>query len=310
MISVSCKCGATYRVPDKLAGKRAKCKHCGSPIPIPGHSESAPPAADERERPSWIPPLVDETGQQPAEPYVPRGAYSRYFADCAKGFTFISDAGNLITFLIVAVIASTQPLLSHGGFFGMLGLIVVNGWLAAFYFNIVLDVANGEMKLPEISATDGVVDDIIVPLIKFVATWLMVALPAIAYLVVKRQVLGTVLTASDPVFWGLVGLAAFLWPMSVLVIALGGVSSFIRMDRIALTILRTFVPYMMTFLLTAAALGVLAYVQQGALLGGAQPSIALAMLFEVLQLYVWIVTMWAIGSYYRHFKSRFAWSWE
>src|SRR5689334_21005169 len=37
-IEATCKnCGARYRVDDRLAGKTAKCKHCGSLVPIPSN---------------------------------------------------------------------------------------------------------------------------------------------------------------------------------------------------------------------------------------------------------------------------------
>jgi predicted Zn finger-like uncharacterized protein len=41
-LSVECpECGARYNVPDKLAGKKARCKKCGATIPIPGGAAPA-----------------------------------------------------------------------------------------------------------------------------------------------------------------------------------------------------------------------------------------------------------------------------
>ena len=42
MLAITCKCGARYRVPETLAGKRAKCKHCNALIPIPKSTGAAP----------------------------------------------------------------------------------------------------------------------------------------------------------------------------------------------------------------------------------------------------------------------------
>lgn len=51
-IEVACAgCGKSYRVEDRLAGKRGKCKQCGTTITIPPLvSIAAPPAGDERPR--------------------------------------------------------------------------------------------------------------------------------------------------------------------------------------------------------------------------------------------------------------------
>ena len=79
-----------------------------------------------------------------------------------------------------------------------------------------------------------------------------------------------------------------------------------------LTIARTLVPYVAACALTGMALTALWFAQEGIVGGGgaAAHPIALSMVFEVLQLYAWVVVMRVIGLYYHHFKDRFAWSWE
>ena len=34
-IDVSCSCGKTFSVPDHFAGRRGRCKGCGSPVAVP-----------------------------------------------------------------------------------------------------------------------------------------------------------------------------------------------------------------------------------------------------------------------------------
>jgi hypothetical protein len=38
-IKFSCECGKAYKVPDKFAGKRVKCKNCGETVAVPSASE-------------------------------------------------------------------------------------------------------------------------------------------------------------------------------------------------------------------------------------------------------------------------------
>ncbi len=38
-IKFACECGKAYKVPDKFAGKRVKCKNCGETVAVPSASE-------------------------------------------------------------------------------------------------------------------------------------------------------------------------------------------------------------------------------------------------------------------------------
>ncbi|MEZ0229184.1 MAG: hypothetical protein ACAI25_11215, partial [Planctomycetota bacterium] len=40
-IEVSCECAMTYRLPDRMAGKRCRCRECGDSIRVPTLDESA-----------------------------------------------------------------------------------------------------------------------------------------------------------------------------------------------------------------------------------------------------------------------------
>ncbi len=332
MLSVTCKCGAHYRVPEKLAGKRAKCKHCDHLIPIPAPKPTSaaqpakpappkpqrpppePPPVDEHERPSWVPPLVDEThGRDRVSRTPATESFTTFWSDCSWSFLFVSETGNLVSFLIVGAIASIQPLLLYGGCFGMIGSLVVSGWIAAFLFGVVEESALGKREIPTMTLTDGIVDGIVTPFFKFLATWLIVLLPVIVYVVIVGGDVSVLIEDFDPVFFSLFGAGVFIWPMSVLVIAIGGVSSFLRFDLIVVTILKTFLPYLITCVLTAVALGAFWFAREGMVEssgGAASHPMALAMALEVVGLYAWVVAMRVIGLYYFHFKGRFAWSWE
>lgn len=43
-IKFACSCGKAYKVPEKFAGKRVKCKDCGEPIRVPSESEKSIPS--------------------------------------------------------------------------------------------------------------------------------------------------------------------------------------------------------------------------------------------------------------------------
>ncbi len=45
-IEVSCECAMTYRLPDRMAGKRCRCRECGDSIRVPTLDESAESAED------------------------------------------------------------------------------------------------------------------------------------------------------------------------------------------------------------------------------------------------------------------------
>ncbi len=126
MIVVSCQCGARYRVPEKLAGRRLKCKKCSSPIavPVPDPSEDADAyevdvLADEpviREHAViagsavTAAPAGASMGAAPFEPsHLPA-----YLKDCVASLMFFAESGNLPSFLVVAAIAMLQPLLLYG----------------------------------------------------------------------------------------------------------------------------------------------------------------------------------------------------
>jgi len=62
MIQTECKgCGQKLKVPDDMAGKRARCPSCGDPVKVPGASA----AASSPERP---PPATPPPGPRPAPP--------------------------------------------------------------------------------------------------------------------------------------------------------------------------------------------------------------------------------------------------
>ena len=248
----------------------------------------------------------------------PKTGMVPYFKACLASFAFMVEPGDLITFLIVAVIAALQVVLGFAPFLGSIGVFIVQGWICSFFFNVLVSAAGGKKNLPDLALTGGWMDDIIVPFFKFVGTWVLVLAPAIAYgiwaaAVAASAVVGgaTTAPAPGPVFFVLMGLGIFFWPITVLIVALGGFSCFFRPDRIALTIVRSLVPYIAACIMTAIPVAATYYIEflldANTAIGG--NVLVMAAVSWVLTIYCWTVAMRCIGLYYHHFKSRFAWSW-
>ncbi|NOX57664.1 MAG: FHA domain-containing protein [Planctomycetes bacterium] len=253
---------------------------------------------------------TDELGKQ--------GGIGPYLKDCLQSVAFVSEPGNMISFIFVALLALFGAILGAMSGVFLMGLIMLVGYflvlglLFAFLFNVILNAASGDSDLPDIGLTGDWIEDTVGPLFKFVASWLFVLAPAIMYArSMGNPVLG--FQGSSPSVLGVIlCVGVFFWPITILVLSLGGISCLFRPDQIALTVARTFVPYLVTCFVTAMAFGI-SWVLEFALpavavtLGGNE--IAIAVCLWLLNIYAWIVAMRCIGLYYFHFKKRFAWSW-
>ncbi len=320
MIDVTCQCGAHYRVPEKLAGKRLKCKKCAGPIAIPVPD---PPEDDDA---YVVDVLVDEPVIRsdaviagPAVVAAPAGASSRsapfepshlpaYLKDCVASLMFFAESGNLVPFLVVAAIAMLQPILLYGMCIGLIAWIIVFGWILSFLFNVMLIAANGERDLPELTLIEGPVETIVVPCFKYLAAAVAVFWPAFVFGVFNPEAV----EQEESSFWLVVGACLFFWPMAMLMVGIGGVSSFVRVDLMIRTLIRTFVPYFVVCVLSAGVFVASWYINESLISSGGKASehpIALQCVLQALGLYFWVLVMRFIGLYYHHFKSRFAWTW-
>ncbi len=320
MIVVSCQCGARYRIPEKLAGKRLKCKKCAGPIAVP--APDPPEDADAY----VVDVLADEPVIRPdavvAGPAIaaaPAGASRRsalvepshlpaYLKDCVASLMFFAESGNLLPFLVVATIAMLQPILWFALCIGMLASIVVVGWIFSFLFNVMLNAANGERDLPELTLLEGPVETIVIPCFKYLAAAVVVFWPVVVYGVFNPDAVDQ----GDSTFWLVVGACLFFWPTAMLMVGIGGVSSFARVDLMIRTLIRTFIPYFLVCVLSTGAFAASWYINESLISSGGKASehpIALMCVLQALELYFWVLVMRFIGLYYHHFKSRFAWTW-
>jgi predicted Zn finger-like uncharacterized protein len=351
MVTVQCPaCGARYRIPEKLLNKKAKCKKCGEPFALvppppaneendllgaladgavvaPSEAPSPPPsAADGATKAAmfpgagWSPAGTGPVGEEEAV----RMGFRWYLRDVGKSLLFFTRGGDLVTFIIVLVLLSLQIPLAFAPCFGLIGIVIIQGWYMAFRLNIVVGAAGGEDRLPNFTLGEPW-EGIILPLLKWLAAWVAALLPflvGLVYLLIFGQMalggaFGPFISALTGDFLealqeqeslGLIVGAVLLlipmvlWPMMLLVVAVGGIRSLIRFDLMFITIFKTLPAYALVVILVfVGVVGVGLLPTEG--------SLGLKALITAVKVYASIFTMRVIGLYYHHFKKRFAWSW-
>ncbi len=287
------------------------------------------------------PPTEDRQDAGTARPTPPLsvpGVTRGYFTDVLWTFLFPTDPGHLGVFFMIWVVLIVEACLQMVPVMGLAAALIIEGWFAAICLNVVASAANGEEELTIQNYAGDFFGDIVVPISKFFAATALAVLPAHYFLVflIDRTALGPGLTqwdyvlgaalygnygslmdlvGNDPLFFLLPVIALtglFLWPMLLLVVAIGGFAALGRVDLMFVTIWRTLPVYAFTFLLVFFGVAsVVAFVVLAALFSTGGPSrILLIVAFATgLRVYAQIVAMRVIGLYYHHFKRRFAWSW-
>ena len=269
--------------------------------------------------------------------------YAGYFNALGRTLTFPGQRDNLVTYLWVCLFLGigTGAGFVFGMCFGWVIALIVAGWYMAFQFGVVLEAADGKDELPDLNYFSGLLTELLMPFLQMAAASIASLLPAIvAFIVVSVQQgrdaldvtgealglltgrYGVILGLGSPESQILVGallvVGVFLWPMFILVVAVGGLPGLVRLDLIGATILRSLPAYCIVVgvvyvsqaleyvsILMLAGLG-----GRVLLAGGRIPLLLLLPVAIVLvRVYVSVVAMRAIGRYYHHFKQRFAWSW-
>jgi hypothetical protein len=354
-------------LPDSAIGKRAKCKKCGAVFTVEAPEEEGPiPIADEPfplagdldsaiargEAPPTSPPTgFDGAAVPPApavdmskigEAYKPPGR--SYWQNLFWTFLFPASPGNLVTFIALWFALTFLPLfgalLPCAGFIlAFILQIIVLGMYCAVRFSIIESAAGGDEDLPGLTFNDGIWEDILLPMFRWIGSWLVVQLPALLYYFYGYWTTGGTLDLwdvigalvdgltgmigagdSDPALVVLAYAGLFLWPMVVLCVALGGFDSLKRLDLIFVTIGKTFPIYLLTVGLVfgtellggyihAQVAGKIAPTPSGGFAGIITTGLAILAVGNFIMIYFEIVAMRAIGLYYHHFKHRFAWDW-
>jgi len=325
-VTWTCQCGARYRFSTKAAGLKIRCRKCGrkSRLPDTGplpFKEETPPSAPPIQFPSERDVIIEE-----AEPEGPVTRRTTFWGDILSGFIFFIEPTNLsalfvcwfATLITIGLLhAGSQPFAATGVVVVFVGFMFVGilsfGWLCSYYMRIVLEVAGDEDELPG-TLSEGWWDATFRPLIVFVATWACLLCPAIVLIWLRNN-----MNLNVPILWiqAVLVLAVVMWPMAALCVSIGGVSVFARADLMLYSVARTILPYTVVWILlliTGVGAYYLVYLISAGV-GGGRPllsrhPLATVALLSLILTYSAIVAMRVIGLYYRHFKHRFAWSWE
>ena len=308
MDMIRCECGTEYRLTERLYGKRVRCKMCGveftAPHPDSPELHASPPTGDSSVDQYSAKAFDDDSGP----------SLMAFWADCLRSFLFLRSVSSLITFAFLAMAAAVRVFLPFGGCIGQIALVIVAGWILGYLFHVIQEAASGENELPSFSLSEGWFDDVVVPLVKFLVSWLVVVWPALAFTILDSiyRISGRLNLPFNPAVV-LFGLGVFAWPMVILTTAIGGLSGLWRVDLMISTVSRSFVGYATTVAATVLAYGAFQLAEE--LLQArshADPSglVAMGAGLEVLSVYAAIVAMRIVGLYYHHFKDDFAWSWD
>ena len=298
------ECGTVLHAPDGAAGKVGRCRECGRQIRVPTPDEAEQAQAREFD------PRYAFRGRDAWREAV-RGPARGFWADAAYGFVLCRKPVNLIPLVLLCILLALDYLL-RWSLLGMIGRFVVWGWIFAYCHSVILETASGEDELPKFAMENGWWDDIIVPFFQFLGSWLGVLLPAmvlgVLYLLYPYEALWYAAVAA---FW----IGVFIWPAAVLMVVIGGVREAFHLDLVVSTIVRSFPAYLVTLALLGLAFGpeilFSMYVRQRAAEGlSLLDMIVFAAAVKVFVAYAILVSMWSLGLYYRHFKSRFPWAAE
>ncbi len=240
-VNFSCECGASIRLPERAAGRKARCSSCGKVFTVPAPPPSPPtttPAEDPSGPGDWLIEFAREADRAPSvilppappmpfaddpPPPPPRhkreddgdrrdsamqgisGPERSYWADLLNAFAFPFTSEAWITLGLLTIFSVGAGVLGFMPLLGCFFYVVVAGYLAAFFMNTIRDTAAGEDDLPEVWMS-SFFSDLLLPLLQFVLTWVVVLLPALVLLIYSLAQLedtNSVLAFADtvPIFW-------------------------------------------------------------------------------------------------------------
>ncbi|MBW7904039.1 MAG: zinc-ribbon domain-containing protein [Phycisphaerae bacterium] len=356
MAKVRCpNCTAQYAVPDVKLGKRARCARCqqsfvlsieeGDPIPLAadllaglGRGETVAAPAPEGDLAEAVPvSLGYAKAERPSDGSAPSlGAslksYVRALAAAPRMFTRL---GNVITFIVVFVLVALQVPAAMAPCFGLIAMLILNGWYMAYLLNVAVGAANGEEDLPDLTLTEGFWEGIVLPLLKFLVVSLVAALPMIAamayctatnlasaeeafvaalmLMTLKFEALLALNPAVTMVVVPAVVAGQVMLPMLLLTVAVGGIGALVRVDLMLTTIMNTLPAYLVVLLVYGVS-AALPPLLQAPLETAEDMELTLRLLvipiaIMLVEVAASIISMRAIGLYYLHFKQRFAFAW-
>jgi hypothetical protein len=319
----NCPCGFKVRYGDQHVGRVVTCKQCQSHITL------APPVEIEvgdqiaLEEPEILLPdarplehrttrateiLATESQRQHKQVFSREARVAKlrengFWKDGFGVFVFATNPDSLMKSLILVVAFVITDFIPT--ILGALLSLAVLGLAYGFCFTIVQYSAGGDDDLPEPLDFDNIIDSVVAPLFSvFIITFGLALFPIAVFYGVPGN--GIVLAAS-------VFLSVFLWPVTVLLVALGDFWMGFRIDLAIRTVVSAFVPYLFVWFMIGLA--VVAQVVASGAGGSWLPDAVLttnplvfSLISNLMLVFIMITSMKIIGLYYRHYSDRFPWS--
>ncbi len=236
-----------------------------------------------------------------------------FWEDVLWSFLMFTDPGNMIIMVMVMMMYAMMPLVLAAPFIGLICYILLQGWLLAFWFNVIIETASGEDDLPGLGMTDGVFEDVVLPIVRFVGASIFAGIPIwIDLLLVWKGFLPSQGPDAEGHLYVAMAISGLFWPMALLVTAVGGLGALGRVDLALITIFRTFGAYLLVCVFVLGASFLTQYADDLALqvFGKGSSGLVRVLVTSLLKAYFGVVGMRCLGLYYRHNKGKFAWPWE
>jgi hypothetical protein len=300
-ITCACpKCNAHCEYDEETAGLAIECNNCGRIFLSPSGQDKKAPSKPEAPIPGFY-----------------RAVFIGAWKLFARPHNYIL-IGLIITITIfkfflaggLCADRARTSVLSYMYIAGVLLKILLWGWFAGIYFNIICDTAYGEDNLSDD------VEDAITAIVTAFASSIGRPILLFYYALIGSQIPLIVAVAVFQIagfklnillhFLFLTGL--FLFPVALLTVAVTEDILSMRPDYFFKPILKAFRPYLVVFAFTiAAAIGWLLIGDMDAVVGTSQLRIALELLLNIGFQFFAIMTMRTIGLYYRHYSCYFPW---
>jgi hypothetical protein len=293
-------CDAVIAFDSKHAGKRARCLTCGQIFIIPQKDDETPKKIKAEPEPKGDP--------------VP-GFYPAVFI---KSWKLFFDPQNATSLVFVIAIVCFRFFLANACCMNYVSFVLMWGWLAAFYLNIIYETAFEMNQLPQIQLADGdflgptaLVWYVIKPFLIFSYTMFIVQLPFVIALMlledkgITYENMWQGQTGLHLLLQALFILGLFLFPMAVLTTAVGKDLTLLRPDYLVMPILKAPISYLVVVALLVAAC--LLKTQTKQLQDAPLPTTAANLTLNLAVQVVAIIAMRSIGLFYRHYSCHFKW---
>ena len=193
----------------------------------------------------------------------------------------------------------------RGGIFSTLVAVFSTGYLFAYMQKIIAHTAQGDDEMPDFPDFTDWWSDIILPFLLFAGTIAVSLAPVIVvgFLMIESE-------AAALAFFPALALGAFYLPMSLLAVA--ATDNFLALSPhvVLPSIVRVFVPYLVTFLLLAVLVAIrMAGGAAAAMIPLQQVALKLGAILVMgfVSLYVLTVEMRLLGLLFRNYRARLGW---